>query len=59
MARSIRYRSMDLIEIRDYELLRSFEFVQLVCGRSDGPVDGDSLVANEALRGLYPARHPP
>ena len=50
---------MDLTEIRDNELLRSFEFVLLVCGRSDGVVNGDSLVANEAYKGCIQLVTPP
>jgi len=52
-------RSVDPTEIRDHELLRSFEFVLLVCGQSDGLVDGDSLVANEAYKGCIQLVTPP
>ena len=52
-------RSVDLTETRDYELLRSFEFVLLVCGRSDGLVDGDSLVGSEAYKGCIQLVTPP
>jgi hypothetical protein len=52
-------RSVDLTEIRDYELLRNFEFVLLACGRSDGLVNGDSFAANEAYKGCIQLVTPP
>jgi hypothetical protein len=52
-------RSVDLTEIWDYELLHSLDFVLLVCVRSDGLVDGDSLVGSEAYKGCIQLVTPP